>query len=149
MEPVVISADEHDRSKAQGYISVIYGQLHQLTFEEGVGTVLRPVTVTPRRLTIKRQFAAVLEDAIEVDLPLDVDHTDPDAVEEWAVEHWDRLYEEARFNWFCVEAGDGRATTSALLWEDEHRHSVENVDDVWITEYAASPIPYENPTEEP
>jgi hypothetical protein len=56
-------------------------------------------------ITIKRRFAVMLEDAIEVPLPDDLADADPDTVEEWALEHYDELYAVACERALALERG--------------------------------------------
>lgn len=94
---------------------------------------------SPVRLTIKRRYGELLEDAIEVDAPADLDLDDPDAIEEWVRTCWDGLYLAARENEELADAGDKRNDDTAMLWEDENVGSIDSVDDEYIVTWPGKP----------
>ena len=84
-----------------------------------------------RKVTIKRQFAVILEDAITATVP---DGVPDDEIEEWARDNYDDLFLAAQDNELQIELGNGPATDTRLLWEDQHKSSVDSIDDEYIIE---------------
>lgn len=78
-----------------------------------------PPFLTPVRIT--RQYAEWKEDAIVVGLPLDIDPTDDDAVNEWAMENYDRLYLDAK----ARKTGEPVTSDAEIEWEDEFKADLD------------------------
>lgn len=79
-----------------------------------------PAAAPQRTATIKRRYAVMLEDAIEVALPDDVGGESEIDLDEWALENFDRLYTTAVANGIADAGGLPR-----MLWEDQHRADLD------------------------
>lgn len=79
----------------------------------------------PGKITVKRQFAVVLEDAFLLDHPskADLDPFDGD-VQAWAFDNMDKIYAQAQ------EANSG----VHLMWEDQHKYDLDSPEDEIIVE---------------
>lgn len=78
-----------------------------------------PPFLTPVRIT--RRYAEWKEDAIIAGLPLDIDATDDAAVNEWAMENYDRLYVDAKNR----QEGKTAETDAEIAVEDKFVHDLD------------------------
>lgn len=79
-------------------------------------------------IRIKRRFAVWQEDAVQTDLPDNIDPTDKDAVSEWAFDNYERLYLTAKGGLIDDD------TEVVVEWEDEWIADMDFPEDEYIAE---------------